>query len=68
MNYEWEDFGTYLGNEPDYSNDFQRTKMIRFDIGSELKFQTTREKRFILWYKIGQMFREYSKFSNLRYP
>ena len=35
--YKWEDYGTYLGNYSDYSNDFSRTKRIRFDVGEQLQ-------------------------------
>ena len=35
--YKWEDYGTYLGNSADYSNDFSRTKKVRFDVGEQLQ-------------------------------
>ena len=35
--YKWKDYGTYLGNYSDYSNDFSRTKRIRFDVGEQLQ-------------------------------
>ena len=63
--YEWEDYGTYLGNDADFSNDFERTKTSRFDIGSELKISDYKGKEvYLVATKLGQMFREYSKFSN----
>ncbi len=33
----WEDYGSYLGNTADYSNDFARTKTIRFSLGYEIE-------------------------------
>ena len=30
---KWEDFGTYLGNNSDYGNDFSHTKTISFSMG-----------------------------------
>lgn len=46
--YEWEDFGSYLGNYADYSNDFSRTKSIRFDIGEEVKVSDYKGKEVYL--------------------
>lgn len=63
--YEWEDYGTYLGNDADFSNDFERTKMIRFDIGGELKISDYKGKEvYLVATKLGQMFRDYNEFSN----
>jgi hypothetical protein len=46
--YEWEDYGSYLGNDADYSNDFSRTKSIRFDIGEEVKVSDYKGKKVYL--------------------
>lgn len=32
----WEDYGTYLGNEHDFGNDFAKTSSVRFKIGEEV--------------------------------
>ena len=32
----WDDYGSYLGNEPDYGNDFARTSKIPFSLGVEV--------------------------------
>src|SRR5690606_30440748 len=34
--YRWDDYGSYLGNEADYGNDFSRTPSIRFSAGLEV--------------------------------
>ena len=46
--YEWEDYGSYLGNSADYSNDFSRTKSIRFDVGEEVKVSDYKGKKVYL--------------------
>lgn len=33
----WQDYGMYLGNNPDWNNDFAHTEKIRFDIGLEVE-------------------------------
>jgi len=34
--YRWEDYGSYLGNDADYGNDFARTATIRFSPGAQI--------------------------------
>jgi len=34
--YRWEDYGSYLGNSADYSNDFSRSSTITFAVGAQL--------------------------------
>lgn len=34
--YRWDDYGSYLGNDADYNNDFARTATIRFSPGAEI--------------------------------
>jgi hypothetical protein len=59
--YRWDDYGSYLGNDADYSNDFQRTKTIRFDLGEELKTLDYKGKEvYIVATKIGRMYKEAS--------
>lgn len=63
--YKWEDYGTYLGNDADYSNDFERTKSIRFDIGDELKISDYKGKEiYLVATKEGQMVKEYNSLRN----
>jgi hypothetical protein len=33
----WQDYGTYLGNNPDWGNDFAHTEKIHFDIGLQVE-------------------------------
>lgn len=33
----WEDYGTYLGNNADYGNDFAQTKTINFNLGDQIQ-------------------------------
>ena len=46
--YRWEDYGTYLGNQADYSNDFRRSKTVRFSIGEELVIKKYKGKEVYL--------------------
>lgn len=46
--YRWEDYGSYLGNEADYSNDFRRSKTVRFAIGEELIVNDYKDKEVYL--------------------
>lgn len=32
----WDDYGSYLGNDSDFRNDFAHTKTIRFELGSQI--------------------------------
>ena len=34
--YRWDDYGSYLGNDADYNNDFSRTATIRFSPATEI--------------------------------
>ena len=44
----WEDYGTYLGNDHDFSNDFAKTSSIRFKIGVEVPNEITQKPYAII--------------------
>lgn len=46
--YRWDDYGSYLGNDADYGNDFSRTKKIRFDVGEQLEISKYEGKEIYL--------------------
>lgn len=43
----WQDYGTYLGNEPDLNNDFSKVSTVKFKLGLELP-ETDFSKPYIL--------------------
>jgi len=45
---EWENYGTYLGNNADYGNDFAHTEKIRFDIGVEVDKNEIKDKQLYI--------------------
>lgn len=47
--YKWEDYGSYLGNDADFSNDFSRTKTIRFSLGYELRESIVNDNALFLF-------------------
>ena len=63
--YKWEDYGSYLGNEADYSNDFSRTQTIRFDVGYELKISDYKGKDiYLVATRKGEMFKGTDRLRN----
>lgn len=50
--YRWEDYGSYLGNSADYSNDFSRSSKITFSVGAQLEDDDSKDSPiFILMRK-----------------
>lgn len=60
----WEDYGTYLGNDHDFSNDFAKTNSIRFKIGIEVQNEITQKPYAIVLKKSNSLIRRYDRFEN----
>lgn len=60
----WEDYGTYLGNDHDFSNDFAKTNSIRFKIGIEVQNELTQKPYAIVLKKTNSLIRRYDRFEN----
>jgi hypothetical protein len=46
--YEWQDYGTYLGNEYDSGNDFETTATIPFSLGLEVNENVFDDAIFVM--------------------
>lgn len=44
----WDDYGSYLGNTPDYGNDFSRTSTIAFNLGLEISDEDATGPLFLM--------------------
>jgi len=60
----WSSYGTYLGNEADFKNDFAYTKSIPFTLAVEVEKSVLKNPIFIVASKIESTAREYNRFSN----
>ena len=60
----WEDYGTYLGNDYDFSNDFAKTNSIRFKIGIEVQNEIIQNPYAIILKKSNSLIRRYDRFEN----
>lgn len=60
----WEDYGTYLGNDHDFSNDFAKTNSIRFKIGVEVQNEILQKPYAIVLKKSNSLLRSYNRFDN----
>ena len=63
----WDDYGTYLGNEPDFHNDFAKVNTVKFKLGCELP-ERILSKSYIVVIKLeNTQSREYDRFGNPPY-
>lgn len=60
----WEDYGYYLGNYPDYGNDFAKTSTVRFKLGVEVSSEITNKPYAVVLKKSNGLSREYDSFKN----
>jgi len=61
--YKWNDYGTYLGNDYDFGNDFAYTETIRFDIGLTLNKNDVNSTILIVASNQGKISRINNQFS-----
>ena len=60
----WQDYGHYLGNYPDYGNDFAKTSTIRFKLGDEVSKEITAKPYAIVLKKTNGLSRKYDRYKN----
>src|SRR5690606_7516026 len=61
----WDDYGSYLGNESDFRNDFAHTQTIRFELGSQISENEIKESPvFIVVGNENIFYRSYDRFAN----
>lgn len=73
MNYEgafdtrfarWKDYGAYLGNYHDYSNDFAKVSTVRFKLGLQVDNETLSKPYAIVLKKKNVLSSHYERFDN----
>lgn len=63
--YRWEDYGSYLGNDADYGNDFAHTSTIRFSCGLSIpKDDINNNAVFVVVKKENCFYRSTDRFGN----
>ncbi len=60
----WQDYGHYLGNYPDYSNDFAKTSTIRFKLGKEVSSDVIKKPYAIVLKKYNGLSRKNDKYAD----
>ncbi len=60
----WDDYGSYLGNEADFKNDFEYTATIPFTLGAEVAKSDLQKPLFLLAARTPCMSRLYERFEN----
>ena len=60
----WKDYGHYLGNYHDNSNDFAKTSTIRFKLGVELSDDVKNKPYAIILKKSNDLSRHYDRYEN----
>ncbi|MBR2250392.1 MAG: hypothetical protein IJ844_07795 [Prevotella sp.] len=60
----WRDYGHYLGNYPDYSNDFAKTSTIRFKLGKEVSSDVMKNPYAIVLKKYNGLSRKNDRYEN----
>ena len=59
----WDDYGSYLGNDADFNNDFSKVNTVRFKIGAEVQDEYLKHPFVIVLKKEGVLERTYEQFS-----
>ena len=59
----WDDYGSYLGNDADFNNDFSKVNTVRFKIGVEVKDENLQRPFVVVLKKEGVLERTYEQFS-----
>lgn len=62
--YKWKNYGTYLGNNADYANDFSKAEKINFSIAAHVPSSTTSEAYAIVCKNKNELVRQYEQFEN----
>lgn len=62
--YKWDDYGSFLGNDADYGNDFSKSDSVKFTAAVELTPEQLSEPLFLIATKEGCAPREEERFAN----
>ena len=60
----WDDYGSYLGNDHDFGNDFAKTSSVRFKIGKEVAEEIVKGPYALVMKKENALNRNYERFDN----
>lgn len=60
----WDGYGSYLGNEPDYRNDFSHTPSIPFSIAATIDDEQTNKPLYIVVTRENCHSRKFERFNN----
>lgn len=60
----WDDYGSYLGNDHDFGNDFAKTSSVRFKIGEEVSDEVIKKPYAIVLKKENVLSRSYERFND----
>ena len=60
----WKDYGAYLGNYHDYSNDFAKVSTVRFKLGLQVENETLAKPYAIVLKKENVLSSKYDRFKN----
>lgn len=60
----WDDYGSYLGNDHDFGNDFAKTSSVRFKIGKEVAEDIVKGPYALIMKKENALNRNYERFDN----
>lgn len=60
----WDDYGSYLGNEPDLKNDFSKVNMVKFRVGIEIDDEYLNKPYMVVLKKENTQVRKYEKYKN----
>lgn len=60
----WRDYGTYLGNYHDISNDFAKVSTVKFKLGAEVSEDVTLKAFAIVCKKVNGLSSSYDQFDN----
>lgn len=60
----WDDYGSYLGNDHDFGNDFAKTSSVRFKIAKEVSEEIVKGPYALIMKKENALNRNYKRFNN----
>lgn len=60
----WDDYGSYLGNEPDLKNDFSKVNTVKFRVGIEIDDEYLNKPYMVVLKKENTQVRNYDKYRN----
>lgn len=60
----WDDYGSYLGNEPDLKNDFSKVNTVKFRVGVEIEDDYLKKPYIVVLKKANTLMRKYDRYKN----